>query len=181
MRAITYRIALDSADSTPHSSGSSTRLNFAEYSQRVHAAAIDLFGIDAQQVVGLHRIGHDYLDAYAESIAGGTNAHSTAFTTQYLDKRSSQNERERRALLRRRSSARFAPGFASKARGYGKSGAAGRGASGVRGVTARAGVKRVIDGAVHAHVLVWQMVSVEVRARRPGPQAVCCSPCSPCS
>jgi alkylation response protein AidB-like acyl-CoA dehydrogenase len=73
VRAMTYRIALDSADSTPDSSGSLARLSFAEYSQRVHAAAIDLFGIDAPEVLGLHGIGHDYLDAYSETIAGGTS------------------------------------------------------------------------------------------------------------
>jgi alkylation response protein AidB-like acyl-CoA dehydrogenase len=73
VRAMTYRIALDSADSTPDSSGSLARLSFAEYSQRVHAAAIDLFGIDAPEVVGLHGLGHDYLDAFSETIAGGTS------------------------------------------------------------------------------------------------------------
>jgi alkylation response protein AidB-like acyl-CoA dehydrogenase len=73
VRAMTYRIALDSADSTPDSSGSLARLSFAEYSQRVHAAAIDLFGIDAPEAVGLHGIGHDYLDAFSETIAGGTS------------------------------------------------------------------------------------------------------------
>jgi alkylation response protein AidB-like acyl-CoA dehydrogenase len=73
VRAMTYRIALDSADSTPDSSGSLARLSFAEYSQRVNAAAIDLFGIDAPEVVGLHGIGHDYLDAFSETIAGGTS------------------------------------------------------------------------------------------------------------
>jgi alkylation response protein AidB-like acyl-CoA dehydrogenase len=73
VRAMTYRLALDSADSTPDSSGSLVRLAFAEYSQRVNAAAIDLFGIDAPEVVGPHGIGHDYLDAYSETIAGGTS------------------------------------------------------------------------------------------------------------
>ena len=71
VRAMMYRIALDSADSAPDASGSLARLGFAEYSQRVHAAAIDLFGIDAPEVV--HGIGHDYLDAYSETIAGGTS------------------------------------------------------------------------------------------------------------
>jgi alkylation response protein AidB-like acyl-CoA dehydrogenase len=73
VRAMTYRIALDSADSAPDSSGSLARLSFAEYSQRVHAAAIDLFGIAAPEVIGLHGIGHDYLDACSETIAGGTS------------------------------------------------------------------------------------------------------------
>jgi alkylation response protein AidB-like acyl-CoA dehydrogenase len=73
VRAMTYRLALASADSAPDSSGSLVRLGFAEYAQRVNAAAIDLFGIDSPEVVGTHGIGHDYLDAYSETIAGGTS------------------------------------------------------------------------------------------------------------
>jgi alkylation response protein AidB-like acyl-CoA dehydrogenase len=73
VRAMTYRLALDSAESTPDSSGSLVRVGFAEYAQRVNAAAVDLFGIDAPEVVGLHGIGHDYLDAFSETIAGGTS------------------------------------------------------------------------------------------------------------
>jgi alkylation response protein AidB-like acyl-CoA dehydrogenase len=73
IRAMSYRLALDSADSTPDSSGSFARLAFAEYSQRVNAAALDLLGIDAPAVVGMHGIGHDYLDAFSETIAGGTS------------------------------------------------------------------------------------------------------------
>jgi alkylation response protein AidB-like acyl-CoA dehydrogenase len=73
IRAMAYRLALDSADSTPDASGSLVRLAFAEYAQRVNAAAVDLFGIDSAEVVGLHGLGHDYLDAYSETIAGGTS------------------------------------------------------------------------------------------------------------
>jgi alkylation response protein AidB-like acyl-CoA dehydrogenase len=73
VRAMTYRLALDSAESTPDSSGSLVRVGFAEYAQRVNAAAIDLLGIDAPEVVGLHGLGHDYLDAFSETIAGGTS------------------------------------------------------------------------------------------------------------
>ena len=73
IRAMTYRLALDSAESTPDASGSFARVAFAEYGQRVHAAALDLFGIDAPEVVGSHGIGHDYLDAFSETIAGGTS------------------------------------------------------------------------------------------------------------
>jgi alkylation response protein AidB-like acyl-CoA dehydrogenase len=73
VRAMTYRLALDSADSAPDATGSLVRLAFAEYSQRVNAAAVDLFGIDAPEVVGLHGLGHGYLDAYSETIAGGTS------------------------------------------------------------------------------------------------------------
>jgi len=73
LRAMSYRLALDSADSTPDSSGSLVRVGFAEYAQRVNAAAVDLFGIDAPEVVGLHGLGHDYLDAFSETIGGGTS------------------------------------------------------------------------------------------------------------
>jgi alkylation response protein AidB-like acyl-CoA dehydrogenase len=73
VRAMTYRLALDSEHSTPDSSGSMVRLAFAEYAQRVNAAAIDLFGLDAPEVVGAHGLGHDYLDSFSETIAGGTS------------------------------------------------------------------------------------------------------------
>jgi alkylation response protein AidB-like acyl-CoA dehydrogenase len=73
IRAMTYRVALDSAESAPDSSGSLVRLGFAELAQRVSAAAIDLFGIDAPEVIGLHGLGHEYLDAFSETIAGGTS------------------------------------------------------------------------------------------------------------
>ena len=48
------------------------RLYFAELSKRVGAAAIDLYGIEAPEVVGDHLWGYDYLDAFSETIAGGT-------------------------------------------------------------------------------------------------------------
>jgi alkylation response protein AidB-like acyl-CoA dehydrogenase len=72
IRAMTYRFALDSENSVPDASGSMIRLSFAEFSQRVTAAAIDLYGIDAPEVAGMHGWGHDYLDAFSETIAGGT-------------------------------------------------------------------------------------------------------------
>jgi alkylation response protein AidB-like acyl-CoA dehydrogenase len=72
IRASTYRFALDSENAVPDASGSIMRLSFAEFAQRVAAAAIDLYGIDAPQVVGTHSWGHDYLDAFSETIAGGT-------------------------------------------------------------------------------------------------------------
>jgi alkylation response protein AidB-like acyl-CoA dehydrogenase len=58
--------------SRPDASGSINRLAFAEFGQRVTAAAIDLYGLAAPEVVGMHLWGHDYLDAYSETIAGGT-------------------------------------------------------------------------------------------------------------
>jgi alkylation response protein AidB-like acyl-CoA dehydrogenase len=72
IRAATYRFALDCESAVPDASGSMMRLSFAEFAQRVTAAAIDLYGIDAAQVVGAHGWGHDYLDAFSETIAGGT-------------------------------------------------------------------------------------------------------------
>jgi alkylation response protein AidB-like acyl-CoA dehydrogenase len=72
IRATTYRFALDSENAIPDASGSIVRLSFAEFAQRVTAAAIDLYGLDAPEVVGTHGWGHDYLDAFSETIAGGT-------------------------------------------------------------------------------------------------------------
>ena len=72
IRATTYRFALDSEHAVPDASGSIMRLSFAEFAQRVTAAAIDLYGLDAPEVVGMHGWGHDYLDAFSETIAGGT-------------------------------------------------------------------------------------------------------------
>jgi alkylation response protein AidB-like acyl-CoA dehydrogenase len=72
IRATTYRFALDSENAVPDASGSIIRLSFAEFAQRVTAAAIDLYGIEAPEVSGVHGWGHDYLDAFSETIAGGT-------------------------------------------------------------------------------------------------------------
>ncbi|HTV96120.1 MAG TPA: acyl-CoA dehydrogenase family protein [Steroidobacteraceae bacterium] len=71
IRAMTYRFALDSDNAVPDASGSIIRLCFAEFTQRVTAAAIELYGIDAPAVIGMHGWGHDYLDAFSETIAGG--------------------------------------------------------------------------------------------------------------
>jgi alkylation response protein AidB-like acyl-CoA dehydrogenase len=72
IRATTYRFALDSESAVPGAGGSLIRLAFAEFAQRVTSAAVDLYGIDAPEVVGMHGWGHDYLDAFSETIAGGT-------------------------------------------------------------------------------------------------------------
>lgn len=73
VRAIAYRVALDSEDSVPDTSGSIVRLSFSELSQRATAAAIDLYGVDGPEVRGAHGLGHDYLDALSETIAGGAS------------------------------------------------------------------------------------------------------------
>jgi alkylation response protein AidB-like acyl-CoA dehydrogenase len=72
IRAMAYRLALDSAHMVPDSSGSLVRLSFAEFGQRVTAAALDLHGLDGPEVVARHGLGYAYLDAFSETIAGGT-------------------------------------------------------------------------------------------------------------
>lgn len=72
IRATTYRFALNSENSVPDAGGSIIRLAFAEFAQRVTAAAVDLYGIGAPEVTGMHGWGHDYLDAFSETIAGGS-------------------------------------------------------------------------------------------------------------
>jgi alkylation response protein AidB-like acyl-CoA dehydrogenase len=71
IRAMNYRVAQDSEDSVPDASGSMVRVAFAEFAQRVAAAAVDLYGLDAPETVGAHGWAHDYLDAFSETIAGG--------------------------------------------------------------------------------------------------------------
>lgn len=67
LRALTYR-TLFRDPSTPFD-GSLVRLRFAELSQELHQAAMDVLGPD-----GLVESAwtHDYLEAYSETIAGGT-------------------------------------------------------------------------------------------------------------
>lgn len=72
IRAMAYRLALDSEESVPDASGSLVRVSFSEFSQRVTAAAIDLYGLEAPEVAGPHGLSHEYLDAFSETIAGGT-------------------------------------------------------------------------------------------------------------
>ena len=72
MRAMTYRFAEDAARGVPGAEGSMIRLYFAELSQRVGTAAIDLYGIDAPEVVRHHAWGYHYFDSFSETIAGGT-------------------------------------------------------------------------------------------------------------
>ena len=67
LRAMTYRALL--RDPVTVSDGSLVRLYFAELAQRIHRAAMDILGpealIDGEWT-------HDYLEAYSETIAGGT-------------------------------------------------------------------------------------------------------------
>jgi len=72
MRAMAYRFAIEAATGVPGPEGSIIRLYFAELSQRVGAAAIELYGLAAPETLGDHGWAHDYLDAFSETIAGGT-------------------------------------------------------------------------------------------------------------
>ncbi|WCT73471.1 acyl-CoA dehydrogenase family protein [Sphingomonas naphthae] len=72
MRAMVYRFAVEAETGVPGPEGSIIRLYFAELSQRVGAAAIDLYGLSAPEALGDHGWAHEYLDAFSETIAGGT-------------------------------------------------------------------------------------------------------------
>jgi alkylation response protein AidB-like acyl-CoA dehydrogenase len=72
MRAMAYRFAIEAATGVPGPEGSIIRLYFAELSQRVGAAAIELHGLAAPATLGHHGWAHDYLDSFSETIAGGT-------------------------------------------------------------------------------------------------------------
>lgn len=73
VRATAYRVALDNENAVPDASGSIVRLSFAELEQRTMAAAVDLYGLAHAKVTGDHGLGHEYLDAFSETIAGGTS------------------------------------------------------------------------------------------------------------
>lgn len=72
LRAMTYSFALANESGTPGSEGSLIRLYFAELTQRVTAAALEVYGIAAPEILEHHGWGYDYLDAFSETIAGGT-------------------------------------------------------------------------------------------------------------
>ena len=71
IKAMAYRVALDTAG-IPDASSSLVRLAFAEFGKKVTAASIDLYGLTSPVMLGEHGLGHDYLDAFSETIAGGT-------------------------------------------------------------------------------------------------------------
>ena len=72
LRAMSYRFALAHEQGAPGSDGSLIRLYFAELTQRVSEAAIDLYGIAGGPVLADHGWGFEYLDGFSETIAGGT-------------------------------------------------------------------------------------------------------------
>lgn len=67
LRAMTYRTLFRDA-AAPYF-GSLIRLTFAELAQRVHQTAMDILGPEA---LTANRWTHDYLEAYSETVAGGT-------------------------------------------------------------------------------------------------------------
>jgi alkylation response protein AidB-like acyl-CoA dehydrogenase len=67
LRAMTYRTMF--RDPASPFDGSMMRLHFGELAQRVYATAMDILGPDALRDT---RWSHDYLEAYSETIAGGT-------------------------------------------------------------------------------------------------------------
>ena len=71
IQAMAYRVALGSEEGVPDATASLVRLAFAEFGKKVQAAAMDLYGVASPKVLGTHGVGHDYLDAFSETIAGG--------------------------------------------------------------------------------------------------------------
>ncbi len=67
LRAMTYRTVLRTP--VTQSDGSMVRLHFAELAQRIYRTAMDILGADALLE---NNWSHDYLEAYSETIAGGT-------------------------------------------------------------------------------------------------------------
>lgn len=67
LRAMTYRMVL--REPATQSDGSMMRLYFAELAQRIYRTAMDILGPEA---LTDNDWSHDYLEAYSETIAGGT-------------------------------------------------------------------------------------------------------------
>ena len=72
LKAMSYSFALASESGTPGPEGSLIRLYFAELAKRASDAAVDLYGIGADPLAGDHGWAYDYLEAFSETIAGGT-------------------------------------------------------------------------------------------------------------
>jgi len=72
LRAMSYSFALGAAAGAPGPQGSLIRLYFAELAKRVSEAAVDLYGVGASEMAGDHGWAYDYLEAFSETIAGGT-------------------------------------------------------------------------------------------------------------
>ena len=72
LKAMSYSFALASESGTPGSEGSMIRLYFAELAKRASDLAVDLYGIGAEELAGDHGWSYEYLEAFSETIAGGT-------------------------------------------------------------------------------------------------------------
>jgi alkylation response protein AidB-like acyl-CoA dehydrogenase len=72
LKAMSYSFALASEHGTPGPEGSLIRLYFAELAKRASETAVDLYGVGAPQLAGDHGWAFEYLDAFSETIAGGT-------------------------------------------------------------------------------------------------------------
>ena len=72
LKAMSYSFALASENGTPGAEGSLIRLYFAELAKRASDLAVDLYGIGAPELAGEHGWAFEYLDAFSETIAGGT-------------------------------------------------------------------------------------------------------------
>jgi len=73
MRALSYRVALESEQQMPGADASMVRVFFAELSQKIYAAAIRLYGLADPRVLADRGWGYHYFDAFSETIAGGTS------------------------------------------------------------------------------------------------------------
>ena len=72
LKAMSYSFALTSEKGTPGPEGSLIRLYFAELAKRVSEAAVDLYGVGSTELAGEHGWAYEYLEAFSETIAGGT-------------------------------------------------------------------------------------------------------------
>lgn len=70
LRALTYRTLF--RDPATQSDGSIVRLYFAELAQRIHRLAMDILGPENVESAGDGGWVHAYLEAFSETIAGGT-------------------------------------------------------------------------------------------------------------
>lgn len=73
MRALSYRVALESEQQMPGADASMVRVFFAELSQKIHAAGVRLYGLADPRVLADRGWGYHYFDAFSETIAGGTS------------------------------------------------------------------------------------------------------------
>ncbi len=73
MRALSYRVALESEHQLPGADSSIVRLFFAELCQKIYAAEVQMHGLADPSVLAPWGWGYMYFDAFSETIAGGTS------------------------------------------------------------------------------------------------------------